>query len=52
MSKSDKPEGNLEEAEGVTTDSHGNPRIMMDVLEKGGSRNGDSDSSEKSPSDE
>lgn len=52
MSESEKPEGDLEDAEGVTTDSEGNPQIMMDVLEKGGSRNGDTDTMQKTKSDE
>jgi len=42
MSDSDKPEGDLEDADGVTTDSEGNPRLEMEELRKGGSSNNES----------
>lgn len=36
MSSSDKPRGDLEDSEGVTTDSEGHPQFEMEVLEKSG----------------
>ena len=36
MSDSEKPEGDLSEADGVRTDSDGNPHLVMEALEKSG----------------
>ena len=33
MSDSDKPDGNLEDADGVSTDADGNPVLDMEVIE-------------------
>lgn len=54
MSESEKPEGDLEDAEGVTTDSEGRPTLMMEVLQKGGNSDSDSDDGliQKSETDE
>lgn len=45
MTDSEKPEGDIEDAEGVTLDEEGNAEIEMDTLELGegeeGSRNND-----------
>lgn len=41
MSDSEKPEGDLEDADGVTIDSNGNPRLEMEELRKGGSSDKD-----------
>lgn len=41
MSESEKPEGDLEDADGVTVDRDGNPQMVMEALQKGGS--GDTD---------
>lgn len=41
MSESEKPRGDLEDAEGVTTDSEGHLQLQMEVLEKSGN-DGDS----------
>lgn len=51
MSESQKPQGNLEESEGVTTDSEGHPRFEMEVLEKSGN-DGEGKVTEKMETDE
>ena len=43
MGESDKPKGNLEDADGVTTDEEGNLTLVMEVLRKGGSSDEDMD---------
>jgi hypothetical protein len=37
MSDSEKPEGDLSESDAVRTDEDGEPRAIMETLQKGGS---------------